>query len=195
MKERRVFARTKGKAAKALHSKTIQVNRAGAQKETAKRKANMAKEAAEKSEKTAQKFEKMARKQATKSDKVKRKAQGTMKEEKSEKKKKATELSELIAENLQLRRINIDIDEERDAVLTQLAGCDNAINEYANVSTRFQKNRMSRKGGRHKYPLKLLQLILECIVSGAPPSAIRFILLIFAQTFDPKIVIEAIPYI
>ena len=195
LKERGVFARAKGKAAKALHLKTIQVNRSSAQNEAEKKKAHTSKEAAEELEKTAKTFEKMVRKERTKSEKVKRKAQGATKEENAEKRKKATELSELIAKNLILRQINIDVNQEKDIMLTQFAGCNNVIDEYAHFSTLFQKNRMSRKGGRKKRLLKLLQLILECIVSGAPPSAIRFILLIFAQTFNPTIVIEAIPCI
>ena len=45
---------------------------------------------------------------------------------------KVTELSELVVENLKLRQINIDIDEERDTVLPQFAECNNVMKQYAN---------------------------------------------------------------
>ena len=69
---------------------------------------------------------------------------------------KVTELSELVVENLKLRQINIDIDEERDTVLTQFSECNNVMKQYANFLNIFDKNRISRKGGMKKHSLKLL---------------------------------------
>lgn len=39
----------------------------------------------------------------------------------------------------------------------------------------------------------MLQIILECIVCGAPPSSIKAILVIFAQTFDTSIDMKEMP--
>lgn len=41
------------------------------------------------------------------------------------------------------------------------------------------------RGGSKKYSLELLQIIMECLQVGVPPSAIEPVIKIFAQMFDP----------
>ena len=87
----------------------------------------------------------------------------------------------------------IDAQEDRDAALKIASLCDVPANEVSSFTSIFEKCRISKRGGRKQYSVKLVQIILEMIVNGTPPSSIRAILLIFAQTFDPTFDLKDLP--
>ena len=61
------------------------------------------------------------------------------------------------------------------------------------ISQFFERSRQSRKGGVLQYEPAMPKLICECLAAGAPPSAIRPMLLTFAQTFHPTVEVKSLP--
>ena len=70
---------------------------------------------------------------------------------------------------------------------------DQKLETQISVNDLFARARKSTKGGASQYNTELVKIMLEMIATGAAPSAIESLMIIFAHTIDPEINIESLP--
>ena len=73
-----------------------------------------------------------------------------------------------------LRERLIDLDEELD------------LHGHRQVAELFEKSRLAKRNGTRQYPWQMTLLLVESLVTGASPSAIKKLLVIFSQHFSPR---------
>ena len=73
-----------------------------------------------------------------------------------------------------LRETLIDLDEELD------------LHGHRQVAELFEKSRLAKRNGTRQYPWQMTLLLVESLVTGASPSAIKKLLVIFSQHFSPR---------
>ena len=59
----------------------------------------------------------------------------------------------------------------------------------------FKEVQKSERGGKRQYRIELVKMMLEMIATGAAPSTIASLVLIFAKTVEPDAEIEALPHL
>ena len=124
-------------------------------------------------------------------NKVNRQTQKHMKETKDLKGKLnylSKENENLRKENVNLRCELIDMEEQIDILLAK-----QNKSTVKNIKELFDKSRRSKRGGASQYNLDLVKMMLEMISTGAAPSTIESLMIIFARTVDPDVEIEELP--
>ena len=96
-------------------------------------------------------------------------------------KRKDKVLNQALEKNNELR----DIIEDEASIKTPLSVAEGK-NDRSSLLTIKRESFVRRKGGGHRWPVRVVQLICELLVDGAPPSAIPGIIYTTSTTVTNK---------
>ena len=72
---------------------------------------------------------------------------------------------------------------------------DQKVESQISVNDLFARAINSTEGGASQYNTELVKMMLEMIATGASPSEIESLVIIFAHTIDPDVNVESLPHL